>query len=295
MVLDIAYLEAKYPDFIEVDTIGSSEWGYPLWTIVLGKGEKAVLINAAHHGREYATVPLTMKMVNYYAQLYEKNETIESYGSVRDILDKVSIHFIPMVNPDGVKIAQNQLDYVKEEKTEELQRMLRPGFRFENWKANGKGIDLNSNYPAKWKQNWIPYSSQNSGGQQPGESKETKALMNYTIKHEFLSTISYHNAGEALFWYFSQEGNDRLRDYELTKQLSEITGYALVPIETQMKSSSGFKDWYIQEFKRPAWTIEIGKTVNNKPLSENEMLEAWEKNKEVGLWLADMVIKEKIQ
>lgn len=37
MVLDIAYLEAKYPDFIEVDTIGSSEWGYPLWTIVLGK------------------------------------------------------------------------------------------------------------------------------------------------------------------------------------------------------------------------------------------------------------------
>lgn len=64
MMLDIAYLEMKYPDIIEVDTIGTSEWGYPTWTMVLGKGEKAVLINTAHHAREYPTVSLTMKMIN---------------------------------------------------------------------------------------------------------------------------------------------------------------------------------------------------------------------------------------
>ncbi len=61
------------------------------------------------------------------------------------------------------------------------------------------------------------------------------------------------------------------------------------------KSSSGYKDWYIQEFKRPAWTIEIGKTVNNKAIPKEEVLEAWEKNRMVGLWLADMVRKENIQ
>ena len=30
MVLDIAYLEMKYPDFVEVNTIGKSEWGLPI-------------------------------------------------------------------------------------------------------------------------------------------------------------------------------------------------------------------------------------------------------------------------
>lgn len=78
-------------------------------------------------------------------------------------------------------------------------------------------------------------------------------------------------------------------------RLSEMTGYGLIPIEIQKKSSLGYKNWYIQEFKRPAWTIEIGKTVNNKAIPEEEILEAWEKNRMVGLWLADMVRKENIQ
>lgn len=297
MLLDIAYLEIKYPDLIEVNTIGKSEWGFPIWVIVLGKGDKSVMINAAHHGREYATVPLVMKMINYYAQLYESDETIEPYGNVREILNQVSIHFIPMVNPDGVKIAQNDLRYLTDEKIAKLKRMLalRGQTDFETWKANGEGVDLNANYPARWGRSSIPYSSENSGGKEPGEAKETKALMDYTKEQNFLSTISYHNAGEVLYWYFGQTGDNRLRDYRLTLELSEITGYSLLPIDIQMQSSSGYKDWYIQEFKRPAWTIEIGKTVNNRPLSQEEMLDAWEKNKEVGLWLASMVIRENIQ
>lgn len=44
-----------------------------------------------------------------------------------------------------------------------------------------------------------------------------------------------------------------------------------------------------------ATTYEIGKTVNNKAIPEEEILEAWEKNRMVGLWLADMVRKENIQ
>lgn len=295
MMLDIAYLEMKYPDIIEVDTIGTSEWGYPIWTMVLGKGEKAVLINAAHHAREYPTVSLTMKMINYYAQLYDQDETIEPYGSIRALLDEVSIHFVPCLNPDGIKIAQGKLDGLSNEKIVQLQSLLRPGDAFENWKSNGQGVDLNSNYPAKWKRNILPYSSQRSGGIKPGEAKESQALMDYTKKHDFLSTVSYHHAGEILFWYFGQTGSDKDRDYRLTEQLSEMTGYGLIPIEMQKKSSSGYKDWYIQEFKRPAWTIEIGKTVNNKAIPEEEMLEAWEKNRMVGLWLADMVRKENIQ
>lgn len=295
MMLDITYLEMKYPDIIEVDTIGTSEWGYPIWSIVLGKGEKKVMINAAHHAREYPTTSLVMKMINYYAQLYEKDEAVEPYGNVRELLDKVSIHFVPCVNPDGVKIAQGQLQGLSKEKLAELKSLLRPGETFENWKANGQGVDLNANYPAKWKRNRKPYSSQNSGGIKPGEAKEVQAMMEYTKKHDFLSTVSYHHAGGILFWYFGQTGTNRTRDYRLTQELGNLTGYTPLTIEAQIGSTGGYKDWYVQEFKRPAWTIEIGKTVNERPIPEEEMLEAWKRNKHVGLWLADMVLKENIQ
>lgn len=290
MLLDIGYLKVKYPDIIKIETVGYSEWGFPIWSIILGKGAKKVMINGAHHAREYATTSVLMKMVNYYAQLYDNDESVEPYGRVRDILNQVSIYFIPVVNPDGVRIAQNDLKYISREKIEQLQSMLLPGATFANWKANGNGVDLNSNYPARWKKSIFTYSYQNSSGRYPAEAKEVQALMEYTKKNDFLSTISYHCAGEVIYWYFYQNKNNMERDLKLSQQLSAITGYSLLPIAIQIRSHSGYKDWYIQEFKRPAWTIEIGKTVNEQPLSKEEMLDAWDKNKYVGLWLAKMVL-----
>ena len=133
------------------------------------------------------------------------------------------------------------------------------------------------------------YSSENSTGKYAGQAKGTDFLMKYTKDKNFEATISYHSAGEIVFWYFGQTGQEYKRDLDLATELCKITGYVLTPMDMQKKSSCGYKDWYIQEFKRPGFTIEIGKTVNNMAIPEEEMIEAWEKNKYVGLWLSKKV------
>lgn len=50
-----------------------------------------------------------------------------------------------------------------------------------------------------------------------------------------------------------------------------MSGYRAV---RNVDSHAGFKDWYIQEFKRPGFTLELGKGINPLPLSQfNELLE----------------------
>lgn len=295
MLLDIGYLQLKYPDIIKTEIIGFTEWGFPIYSIILGKGETAVMINGAHHGREYATVPVIMKMMNHYAQLYEANKSVKPYGKVKKLLNKVSIHFVPMLNVDGVKITQGQLDYVKKEVKNGLKKMLPKGVTLESWKSNAKGVDLNRNYPADWEREEQDYSYMNSRGKEAAEAKEVQALMDYCEKYDFKASIAYHNAGEVIFWHYFQNQKNEKRDYAYTKELSKLTGYRIIPKRQTTKPSGGFKDWFIKEYKRPAWTIEIGTTVNQKPLGEKEMLKAYEKNQYVGLWLASIATNKDIQ
>lgn len=37
-------------------------------------------------------------------------------------------------------------------------------------------------------------------------------------------------------------------------------------------SHAGYKDWFIQEFRRPGFTIELGKGVNPLPISQFDVL-----------------------
>lgn len=57
----------------------------------------------------------------------------------------------------------------------------------------------------------------------------------------------------------------------LAKEFERVSGYRAV---RNVDSHAGFKDWYIQEFKRPGFTLELGKGINPLPLSQfNELLE----------------------
>jgi len=53
----------------------------------------------------------------------------------------------------------------------------------------------------------------------------------------------------------------------LAERFSRISGYALE--DTPYASSfAGYKDWFIQDFRRPGFTIEVGKGKNPLPLEQ---------------------------
>ena len=77
--------------------------------------------------------------------------------------------------------------------------------------------------------------------------------------------LAYHTQGQVIYWQF--------RDYEvpgareLGEEFARISGYSLE--DTPYESSfAGYKDWFIQNFRRPGYTIEVGSGDNPLPLEQ---------------------------
>lgn len=264
-------LHTHYSDITELVTIGQSAKNETdIKAIRLGKGERHILINGAHHGRESLTTILTLDQLEYLAEAYRQNKTINGQN-VRQVLNTVSLWFVPLVNPDGAEIAMST---------------------YPSWKANGRGVDLNRNYPTLYAQNKTSSQPgpQGYAGPYPFSEPETQALYELYEQYNFEASIAYHSAGEVIYWWYYQTGKEYEDSLYLAKVLSKMTGYALVP-SSASNGGLGFTDWVIQTKHKPGFTIEIGKIVNGKPLKWEEYSRAWKKNKDVPLTLTTEIIK----
>lgn len=169
-----------------------------------------MFINASHHAREYMTTALTLNQIETIAQAYEKNASIGNYN-VRELLDEVSIWFAPLVNPDGVEYCING---------------------YPEWKANITGVDLNRNYDAR-RDIFIDDPGKPSAENYPGGSgfsePETKAMRDFCFNHNFDISISYHSAGEIIYWNFPGLAERQLYlETMISGELSTLTGYKLI-------------------------------------------------------------------
>lgn len=98
---------------------------------VMGEPERpVVVINGCQHAREWISPMSVTFCVQEFAQGYGVDQRIT------DILDKVEIHFIPVVNPNGY-------DY-----TFTSNRFWRKNRRSNG--VGGVGVDLNRNWPTAW-------------------------------------------------------------------------------------------------------------------------------------------------
>lgn len=282
---DIAKIHGKY-NSVKVEEIGKTHFGRTIYAIKLGSGKRNVVFIGAHHGREWITSMLLMKQLEVYANAYQ-NQT--KYGRVSsEILDDVSIWFVPMLNPDGVAIQQNELAKFPKKHQKDLLTMNDEMKNFERWKANGMGVDLNRQYPAGWKelenQPNSPYY-QFYKGKRPLEAKEVQVLTKFIRKINPEIAVAYHSAGREVFWNY-HNGKHLRRDKRIAKKISRLTGYKLGKPPKQA-IGGGFTDWFITKYHRPAMTIEISPLVGetSPPLSVFET--EWERNKYVGLTLAE--------
>lgn len=284
-------LNKVYPDITSIDIVGKSVEGRDLRTIQVGNGKKKIFINAAHHGKEYMTTILVMQQIELLSSSYRNNTIIDNVN-IRDLLDEVSIVFMPLVNPDGVMIAKNGLDgtvttaYVKNLISDSKKS-------FSDWKANSRGVDLNRNYATTRKYMAdIPSraASRNFPGAVSFTEPETQAVKKLCEEQDFELVLAYHSAGEIIYWYYFQETKEQTaRDLGLAKMVSKITGYSVVP-KTPNPGGGGMKDWFVQEYKKPGITIEIGKEIGEYSiLKYSEYPLIWKKNNTVPIHLADFV------
>jgi g-D-glutamyl-meso-diaminopimelate peptidase len=102
-------------------------------------------------------------------------------------------------------------------------------------------------------------------GRAPLSQKETQALARYTEEVDPELVLAYHTQGKAIYWQF--------RDYlvpgakALAEEFARASGYSVE--DTPYESSfAGYKDWFIQNWRRPGFTIEAGSGTNPLPLEQ---------------------------
>lgn len=91
------------------------------------------------------------------------------------------------------------------------------------------------------------------------------AIYNFTLSHNFRLIIAYHTQGKEIYWQF--QNFNPPNSFYIGNRFSNASGYILA--ETPYNSSfAGFKDWFIQNYNRPGYTIEAGLGENPLPISQ---------------------------
>ena len=269
----ILQLAARYP-FIRTEVLANTAFGRPLRTLVIGNGPRRVLYSAAHHANEWITGYVLLKFAEELAAAIESNGRV--YGvSARTIRDAATIYMVPMVDPDGVDLVVGAIEPGSLE-YETAQRLADnyPQIPFPSgWKANLLGVDLNLQYPAGWlqardikfRQGFTRPGPRDYVGRAPLNQLESRALADYTQAVDPAMVLAYHTQGQVIYWKFKDVFVSEAQKYG--EEFARISGYELA--DTPYESAwAGYKDWFIQEYRRPGYTVEVGLGENPLPLQQ---------------------------
>lgn len=253
-------------------TIGSSVMGRPIPAVRIGTGEKKLLYVGCHHGAEHITSGIILRFLEELCSLYGSDKKI--YGiDPGHIFNSRCIYMIPMLNPDGAELSVKGAD--KKDVLYERLIKMNKSEDFSHWQANARGVDLNHNYDAGFSEYKalekelgcdFPCPSRYSG-EYPESEPETAAVCNFIrVLLPFHYLFSFHTQGEEI--YSGYNGKEPRGSVRAAQTLALNSGYTYTKPDSSSASYGGLKDWYIDKYSLPAFTVECGKGENPLPPSE---------------------------
>lgn len=252
-------------DFLSASVIGRTGLGRAIFSLSVGNRKNSVLYSAGFNGSERLT---SLVLLNYVEKLCHciKNRELLCSVNISRAFSELGATFVPCVNPDGVEISVHG---TKSAKT--MSRFIENIHcdDYSEWNANSFGIDINRNFCAgkisvQSLEEVKPSPELYSGRIQESET-ETKALATLCRKRKFRQAIALLGKGEKLFW----QGKEYTpaQSSIMAKILADSCNYSLIG-NVADESQKGYRDWFIEEFQRPAFTMEVGKGENPLPVSE---------------------------
>lgn len=252
----------EYPEFfVAIDTIGWSWENRPIIAYSFGNSGSnlpEVLITALHHSRE----PGTITNITYFLTKALQQARAEN-DEYKNLFKNFRIWFVPVVNPDGY--AYNESKYPNGGGL----------WRKNRRKINDStfGVDLNRNYGpyefwnAPNKGSSTNPKNETYRGTEPFSEPETRAIRDFTYRHNFRIALNFHTFGGMVIYPFSainQQTPDsnfyRAFSNFITNYIGYYFGNDLTTVGYPTRGSSD--DWfYLQDSlkgKVIAFTVESG-------------------------------------
>ncbi|HEY4554517.1 MAG TPA: M14 family metallocarboxypeptidase, partial [Bacillaceae bacterium] len=262
----INHLTAIYP-FIRKTIAGHSVLGQPLVEISLGAGTRKVHMNASFHANEWITTSVLMTFFADYLNALVNGTSLNGIPALNLYMES-TLSIIPMVNPDGVNLVLNG---PPETEKSQLIGLNGGSTDFSGWKANIRGVDLNKQFPANWDFETKRLSKMPGPRDFPGFSPltepETEAMARLACTEKFDRLLALHTQGNEIYWGY--QGLEPAESHTLAREFQKESGYEAV---RYVDSFVGFKDWFIQEFRKPGFTLELGKGKNPLPFSQFDQI-----------------------
>ncbi len=285
MAADLNALQAAFPS-MQMSVLANTVDGRQLYHVVIGNpnAPHQILVHAGIHAREYIVSQLAMREIASLLVMQQGNLLYQGQ-SVAALLENTCIHFVPMVNPDGITLVQGGIDALNTETAKAQVRSIIAADGATNttsylrqWKNNINGVNLNRNFDAYWQEATPKVnhpSNMNYKGTSAESEIESKAIADLCRQIMPDYTISYHTQGRVIYWYFGETGTYKSKAKYLANVVHKNSGYEIS--DTWSKTdAAGFKDWAELKLDIPSVTIECGH--GTSPVAESQISQIWEEN-----------------
>ncbi len=265
-------LKQRFP-FLQLQSIGQSILGRQIYAVTLGTPNPCALFAGGFHAQEWLTSSLLVRFLENVSLCCQQRTTIMGTLFNNSFISR-GLTIIPMVNPDGVSIA---LEGPKSAgalapMVEKIQARSPL-----SWQANARGVDLNHNFDAGYGE--LKQMEQSMGITQPfprqyggafvHSEPETRALVGFLRTRRVETAYAFHSQGEEIFSEYGTHTPAQSR--YIVHLLSKASGYT--PVQNDgLASHGGFKDYFIEKYYRPGFTVEIGKGENPLPITDLESI-----------------------
>lgn len=266
-----------FKNYFNFEKIGRSLFGENIYSFHLGDfSGPQILLSGGIHAREYISSLFLIEEMKYLS-----NKKING-----------GIYIIPVLNPDGIKLVLENSKFISDEKLRRFLIDVNGSDNFSLWKANGNCVDLNVNFDAKWgegKSNKRILSSENFIGYYPNSEIENLNIINFLERNRIDVNIAFHSKGEVIYYGFEKCQRRLKEERKIVELISSINSY--MPIKT-INSTGGLSDYISLKYDIPSMTIELGNDKLNHPISERNLDEIFEVNKEIPLKVLEFIKKE---
>ncbi|MBE6727108.1 MAG: gamma-D-glutamyl-meso-diaminopimelate peptidase [Ruminococcaceae bacterium] len=259
-------LSKKYP-LLNISYIGKSCAGRDIPAVKIGKSQEYALIAAAFHGTEYITETVLLRFIESLCKALQNDESIAGFNARKAMFGR-GVIFVPCVNPDGCEIVlhgSSAAGFMAE-------NVLRiAGGNLKKWNANLRGVDINHNFDADWEKlrkmeceaGITGPALTRFGGFRAESEPETLALTTLCRTKRIRHVAALHSQGQEIYWKYGDYEPARSR--KMAEIMATTSGYMLSEPKG-LAVGGGFKDWFIKEFNRPGFTVEMGKGENPLPI-----------------------------